>query len=387
VLVGLTAAKDEKLRLVAIDALGTLAAPTAGPALAKLLDDPLATVRLRAAIALGRAGGADVVPTVVAKLTSASADRLAVVLALGGLFERHPDPVSLGKAKDAAQSLGNERDLLLVAIGRGKGASLLVVLANGADEGARRAIAVGLGAHADPAGLEKLRALAADEGASVRAQAAWSLGAVGAASDLGLVTKLSADPSPTVAANAIAAIGRITLRTTGAAPATLCTALDSSRPYVRANALAALAPLVLAGRGGGCGDDKPRKLLAEDPNDVVRAAAARLLAAHVAKSAAEVSGRARAGLERCTISDPSGAVASVCREGLLGGAPAKSGTLALAVFVTPDDGGAPEARSPYAIERPDGFLHLGTADARGAVVEMNLGRGAVRLRVASPTNG
>ncbi|MGZ3417900.1 MAG: HEAT repeat domain-containing protein, partial [Polyangiales bacterium] len=386
VLVGLTAAKDEKLRLVAIDALGTLGAPAAGPALAKLLDDPIASVRLRAAVALGRAGGPDVVAPVVAKLESASADRLAVVLALGGLFERHADPASITKAKQAAQSLGNERDLLLVAIGRGKGSTALVALANGADIGARRAIAVGLGAHADATGLEKLRGLASDVDAGVRAQAVWSLGAVGSASDLPLAIKLASDGSPMVAANAIAAVGRIALRGTEPVPPALCTALDSNRPYVRANALAALRPLVLAGRAGVCDDDKARKLLAEDTNEVVRAAAGRLLAAHVAKSAPEVVARARVVLERCTISDPSGAVASVCREGLLGAAPASTGTLALVVFVTPDDGGPPEASAPYAIERPDGFLHLGTADARGAVVELLLGRGPVRLRVASPTN-
>lgn len=51
------------------------------------------------------------------------------------------------------------------------------------------------------------------------------------------------------------------------------------------------------------------------------------------------------------------------------------------------DGGAPIARTPYAIERPDGFLHVGTADRRGAVVELTLGKGAVRLRVATPSTG
>ena len=56
----------------------------------------------------------------------------------------------------------------------------------------------------------------------------------------------------------------------------------------------------------------------------------------------------------------------------------------LVVFVSGDDGSAPVARSAYALERPEGLLHLGTSDRRGAVVELLLGRGTIRLRVASP---
>jgi hypothetical protein len=214
----------------------------------------------------------------------------------------------------------------------------------------------------------------------------WSIGAIGSPADLALATKLVSDGSPTVAGDAIAAVGRIAARTSDPIPPVLCTALDSDRPYVRANALAAIRPLLAAGRSGACDDAKARKLLAEDANDVVRAAAARALGAMSVKAASEIAGRARAALERCTISDPSGAVASVCREALEGNvAPATStGDLALVVFVAPDDGGPPAARTPYAIERPDGFLHLGSADARGAVVEMFLGRGPVRLRIATP---
>src|SRR5690606_6942635 len=113
VLVGLTAAKDERLRLAAIDALGTLGAPSAGPALLKLVDDPSAAVRLRAAIALGRAGGADVLGPTLARLGGASVDRLAVVLASSGLLERHGDASSVERAGALATTLGAERDLLL----------------------------------------------------------------------------------------------------------------------------------------------------------------------------------------------------------------------------------------------------------------------------------
>lgn len=405
VLVGLTAAKSEHLRVSAIDALGTLGAPASGKTLVKLLEDPSATVRLRAAIALGRAGGPDVVNPTIALLSAAQADRLAVALAVGGLLERHGDAQGVAAAREAVATAGTERDLLLVALGRardGVGVGALAALLTGGanDLDGRRTIALALGARlGDAAALPLVVGLAADADASVRAQAAWSLGAVGAAAELPLATKLLHDPASAVAANAAASIGRLVARHPAlSAPKDLCAALEDERPYVRANALTALRTVVSAGRTDGCDGARERKLLAEDPNEVVRAAAARLLARHALgkpekgeKAEAKDSdpaAKARAALERCTLADPSGAVASVCRESALGGAPAiDAGTGALVVFVAPDDGGAPIPRTAYAIERPDGLLHLGNADRRGAVVELLLGKGAVRLRVASPPPG
>jgi HEAT repeat protein len=391
VLIGLTAAKDERLRLAAIEALGTLAAPEGGPALVTLLDDNSAAVRLRSAIALGRAGGADVVKPTIARLGAAQADRLAVAIALNGVLERHGDDPSIAAARDAANTASTERDLLLVAIGRAKGtavAALTTLLAKSAsDVDGRRTIALALGARVgDGLAIEPLVVLAADADPSVRAQAAWSLGAVGGSAQLPLVTKLIADAAPTVAASAAAAAGRIVVRTAGAAlPKEVCTALEDARPYVRANTLASIGHALRAGRTSPCDEARVRKALADDPNEVVRASAARAVAAS-AKGDADAKGRVA--LERCALADPSGAVASVCREGALGQPlVSDSGKGALVVFVAPDDGGAPIARTPYAIERPDGYLHVGTADRRGAVVELMLGKGSVRLRVATPATG
>ncbi|MBI2394592.1 MAG: HEAT repeat domain-containing protein [Deltaproteobacteria bacterium] len=408
VLVGLTAAKDERLRVSAIDALGTLGAPAGGKTLVKLLDDPSATVRLRAAIALGRAGGPDVVHPTIALLSAAQADRLAVALAVGGLLERHGDAQGIAAARDATTTAGTERDLLLVAIGRAKGGvgvgalgALLTSGAGGANDlDGRRTIALALGARVgDAAALPLVVGLAADADPSVRAQAAWSLGAVATSAEMPLATSLLHDPASAVAANAAASLGRIVARHPAlTAPKELCAALDDERPYVRANALTALRTIVTAGRADTCDGARERRLLADDPNEVVRAAAARLLARHASakpeKADAKESDlvtKARAALERCTLGDPSGAVASVCRESSLGAvAPSQAmeaGTGALVVFVAPDDGGAPIPRTAYAIERPDGFLHVGNADRRGAVVELLLGKGALRLRVASPPIG
>ena len=397
VLVGLTAAKDEHLKTASIDALGTLGAASAGPALVKLLDDPSGKVRLRAAIALGRAGGADVVDAVLERLTvAAEADRLALVLSLGGLLERHGTDAAIDRCKQAFSSgVGAERDLLLMAIGRAKATSASKVLVdllatNAADVDARRAIAIALGARSgDAVAAAQLRKLAADTDPSVRAQAAWSLGVAGDSTDAGLLDKLAHDGAPSVAANAISALGRILARSPSAPPpAVVCRALSDDRPYVRADALAALRALALVGHPASCGDGTlERALLEADDNEVVRIFAARLAGAAPASSKPGETTAQRAALERCVLVDPSGAVASVCREQLLGKADDKSAASrlsALVVFVAGDDGGPPAPRSAYALERPDGFLHLGAADRRGAIVELFLTRGNVRLRVAMP---
>lgn len=387
VLIGLTSAKDEKLRLAAIDALGTLAAGEAGPTLLKLLDDSSAAIRLHAATALSGAGGADIIKPTIARLSAAQADRLAVVLALNGILERHGDDGSIAIARDAAATAGTERDLLIVALGRSKGAAvpaLRALLEKGAsDIDGRRSIAVALGARQkDASAIPMLVALAADPDAAVRAQAAWSLGAVGSAAELPLLAKLARDAAPGVAANAVAAIGRVAVRTSTAPPKELCASLDDERPYVRANALASIRHLLRADKASTCEDSRERKLLADDPNDVVRASAARAIAMRKGDE------KGKSALERCALGDPSGSVARVCREGALGLLTSSDvGTASLVVFVAPDDGGAPIARTPYAIERPEGFLHVGSADRRGAVVELMLGRGPVRLRVATPASG
>jgi len=400
VLSGLTSAKDERLRLAAIDALGTLGSSNAGPTLAKLLSDGSGSVRLRAGVALGRSGGADVLPDILAKLTGAAeVDRLAVVLALGGLLERHGDSASVTAARKAVvTSLGNERDLLIVGIGRAKAkdasAALLDIATAGAsDIDVRRAVAVALGARtSDPSALPLLRKLAADVDPSVRAQASWSLGAIGDGTDLTLLDKLAKDSSGAVAANAAAALGRIAARLPATAapavPAAICRALGDDRPYVRANALGALLQLAEAGRPAVCSDGAmERRLLAEDGNDAVRISAARLFKTRLSGATAEVAAPLRTSLERCVLADPSGAVATLCRDALRPTTKTTNTAVprSLVIFVAPDDGGPPMPRGAYAIDRPDGLLHVGTSDRRGAVVELQLGKGVVRLRVATPS--
>ena len=404
VLAGLTSAKDEHLKVAAIDALGTLGAAGGGAALEKLLDDPSGIVRLHAAIALARAGGPEQVEKVLLRLTTAAeADRLAVVIAASGLLERHGDAKAVALASKAmASGVGAERDLLVVGLGRAKDPSATATLSTllagaGSDVDTRRAIAMALGARVGDAAAAKLvRTLATDVDPTVRAQAAWALGSLGDATDGALLDTLTKDSALSVAGNAAAALGRVFARApkVSAPPAAICRALVDDRPYVRANALGALLQLARASRPATCDDGHvERRLLAEDGNEVVRTFAARLegalLPAATAPDAKEVKDAkspARVALERCTLGDPSGAVAAVCRETLRAHddevAPKRTSTLV--VFVSGDDGGAPVPRSAYALERPEGLLHLGTSDRRGAVVELLLGKGIVRLRVASP---
>jgi HEAT repeat protein len=399
-LIGLAQAKDEGLKLAAVDALGTLGASEAGPALVKLLDDPSGVVRMHAAIALGKSGGADVVGAALDRLaTSAEADRLAVVLAVSGLVERHGDAAAVERVRKALADVGAERDLLVVALGRAKDPSATKALvdllaASTNDVDTRRAIALALGARAnDATAAASLRTLLTDVEPTVRAQAAWSLGAIGAPGDVALLGKLLSDGAASVAGNAMAAIGRLAPKmpaiSSPAVPAALCSALVDDRAYVRANALGALLQIAHAKRPARCNDGAvERRLLAEDGNEVVRTFAARLEGALPPPAKPDEISPARAALERCTLVDPSGAVAATCREMLLGREPLPStSTSALTIFLAASDAGPPIARTAYAVERPEGLLHLGTSDRRGAVVELLLAtKGVVRLRVANPAS-
>lgn len=394
VLAGLTASKDERLRLAAIDALGAVGAASGGPTLLKLLGDGSGVVRLRAGLALARAGGADTLGKAIDLLVQGTeVDRLAVILAISGMMERHGDAAAVGLAKKVWLQPTPERDLLVVAVGRSKtesGASAaLSQLLPGADADLRRAVAVALGARlGDPTAAAPLLALAKDGDATVRAQAAWSIGAALDASAIAALEALAKDPVSSVATNAVGGLGRLLARTGATSPSSaLCAALDDERAMVRANGLAGLRQLAVAGKASTCGDGaRVLAILADDPSDLARAMAARLLATQLTSSTTPLAGatpapdaaqKARVALDRCALVDPSGAVAAACRAP---GKTPKPGNASLVVFVGPDDGGTPVPRAPYVLERPDGLLHVGVSDRRAAVVELRLPKGTLRLR-------
>ncbi len=407
-LVDLLNARDRTLRLAAIDALGTLGPSLAvatdgnpagsyGPvddALLEALGSPDATVRLHAAMALAEAGGARARDALVAQLDGGDeVDRAAVLTGLGGVLARVPTDGAVAKlAQTLPLAAGPERDGMIEALGRAPLPSAMAVLEafSRSDEPAdRRATATLLPSHASnprtrETALAVARALLADVDASVRAQAAWALGALGEAADLPRLASLVAtggaeaarDSSVTAAdveADAAAATGRLAARLHQPQEATrgLCPLIDraSRAPaYVRANALAGLA---LA--GARCGDgSSERRTLAEDPSEDARASAALL----VSRAPAAEDTRA---LERCARGDSSSFVAARCRTRQ----PAPVRSHATLVYVVAEGAAAPRPASAYAMLLSDGTVHVGTTDRRGAVFDPAAPGGDLTLRKPS----
>jgi HEAT repeat protein len=381
-LVELTRAQDVALRIAAIDALGGLG-PGAAPGLAKAkgpddttralleaLEAPDPAVRLHAAMALSEAGGDAARDALVALLDGGDeVDRAAVLTALGGVLSRAPDDASIAKlARALTLAAGPERDAILEAVGRAPIAAAARVLSSAAqsDEVADRLAAATMAAARD--GDPSLaRALLTDGDTGVRAQAAWSLGSVGDASDIARLQAVARAADVDPAGNATAAIGRIAAharRADLAAP--LCPLASDPRAYVRANALAGLAAAGLR-----CGDGSPeRAVLASDPAEDARAAAV------LAVSTRPGPDDTRA-LDRCARTDPAVAVAARCRN-----PPARpsAATHAALVYVVPDGADAPRAFASYAMLFADGTVRSGTTDRRGAVFEPRAPEGDVTLR-------
>ncbi|WP_437319305.1 HEAT repeat domain-containing protein [Sorangium sp. So ce385] len=401
VLLPLAKARSAPLRLAVIEALG--AARAAGElgaavdaALLEALDDESADVRLRAAIALSRVAGPGSARALLERLTvAAEQDRGALGIALSGALSRVPDDAkgakdgdSAGLARDVAAAVASApdaaRDALLEGLGRMPGqaaGAALARMASAAPIDDRRKIAEALAGHAGHTGAAAaLRKLAGDPDPGVRANAVWSLGAVGDRDALPLLQPLLKDPDAAVAGNAAGAIGRAAGRAgqPARAAAALCGALADARPYVRANALAGLT--VARAR---CDGAAARDLLARDPAEAVRLAAAD----HLAQGGADADRRA---LARCASEDRNASVAGRCASAASPGAP-PAGAEDVAVFVVPFDAGrggsprdAPVPRAPFALVRADGLLRLGVADRRGEVFERGAPRGPLRLAVPAP---
>ena len=378
VLSELTNARDPALRLAAIDALGLLGPAGADDALLDKLAHADAQVRLHAAVALADAGGAKARDVLLAKLEAGDEiDRSVVWTALAGILSRVPTEQAIarvGRALDLAA--GPERDAILIALGRAalpSATKKLAAIARSLDADDRRAVATMLAARAgDADAIAIARMLLGDAEASVRAQAAWSLGTIGDASVVPSLEGLARGSEIDIAVNSAAAIGRIAVRTKSidAATRALCPRLADTRSYVRANALAALAL-----SGARCGDGATeRKALSDDPSDAVRAAAALVLA-----RAPQPSADDKRALDRCATDDHAGMVAHRCRN-----APkAPSRAHAVEVYVIAEGTTTPHPRTAYAIELADGLIHGGTADRRGAAVDPVAPDGDLVLRRAS----
>jgi hypothetical protein len=147
--------------------------------------------------------------------------------------------------------------------------------------------------------------------------------------------------------------------------------LADGRAGVRANALAALA-----GIGRRCGDGRvERKLVLEDPSELVRGGAARALVA----SPLPEDGAA---LDRCASGDRSAEVARLCRPRVVSISVPRR-THAVTVFAIGESGPErPRPRAPFLIQYDDGVLRAGVSDRRGATFDPVAPAGEIVLRRA-----
>jgi cellulose synthase operon protein C len=370
-------ADDVMVRVAAIEALGLIGPAGQDRALIEALDADEASVRWAAAVALRRSASGAAARALLDRLErEAERDRAATAIALGGALSRCGDGRMLSRAFRLLQrSSGAERDALIEAVGLVPGADsstrLLRHAAGRAPLGDRAKVAEVLAS--DPEAVAGLERLARDVDGSVRANAVWSLGAVGGQAETAKVTAALQDRDVAVAGNAAAALGRIGARTHTKVGPELCRALGDPRSYVRANALLGLA---VAQERCGSGDEV-RRLLQNDPAPIVRRAAARLLHA-TATPPVDLDRRA---LERCTDEDPDGSVAAACSSAP---APLVPETDPLVVYVVPIGEASPVPRAPFALVHADGLMRLGVTDRRGALFEPAAPRGEVTLEVPAP---
>jgi HEAT repeat protein len=365
---------DVPLRVRAIDALGEIGRAGQDEALLEALGDDHATVRLAAALALRRVGSARIAKPLLDRLErAADQDRAALGLALAGPIAVTTDPVVLARVERLARtSIGKERALLLEALGGvpGRpGSAALERVAKDGDAPTRAKVAEALSAH--PEAAPALLSLAGDADASVRANAVWAFGTLARPEDESRVRAFFADRDPAVSGNAVAAYARLASRPDAAAPV-LCALLRDERPYVRTNALAGLRRIERRCAGG-----PERSLLAVDPFDPARAAAARL----VLDVASPDPALDRTAINRCTEEDTSAEVAAACRN------PRRrpvAGTVPVSVYVVPEGESTPASRAAFALSMADGFVRLGLTDERGSVFEHAAPRGAVRLTIPPP---
>lgn len=371
-LVSAAQSSDEYLRLVALQALGEIGPAGADAILIAGLDASPFPMRYTAAMALRRVGRHSSIEPLLERLASAPiADRQTIAVALAGPLQDEPSDEQLERVQRLLLAApGPEMDALIEALAHvpaARGTRALERLLPMLGKLGRAKLAEALGAHPDAAAL--LAGLLADADPGVRANASWSLGAVGSARDVPKLSALRDDPDVAVAANAVAAVALLAARESIDVSQPLCDALDDARSMVIANALAGLRRLGLA-----CPkQDRAAWLLEHHPSEEVRLAAARLIRDRWSASAPGA-------LARCAAKDVSGLVAVECKAPPIGEAAWTWPVVAdVGVLVVLTGQSEPTARAPFALVRADGFIRSGTSDRRGAVWEAWAPRGALRL--------
>ncbi len=358
---------DVSLRSHALGALGLLGEAGQVPALLAALDDDSGAVRLAAALSLGRLTLPGRSQALLDRLDrSSEQERPLLLFALGGSVSIERDPRVaerleglLGRARDA------ERDGVIELFGRMPTPDAAQRLARlSAGSAADRAkFAEALAAHPDE--RARLGPLLRDPSKAVRANAAWSLGEVGAVTDRPALQAALADSDVAVAGNALQALARIAARAHEKVAPLACARLSDGRPLLRALALRSLR--LTEER---CEHGEEAAALARDRSELVRRSAAALLR-DVARRPAD-----EAALARARDNDPSGAVAAECD------APSPSkpdGVEPTSIVVIPAGEDLPRAAQPFALLRADGLVRLGTSDRRGQIFEIAAPRGILSL--------
>jgi HEAT repeat protein len=204
---------DRNLRRAAAESLGAIADPQALPALVLALEDEHWSVRCAAATALGRLGNVKAAPALLARLHDDDPTvRRAAAAALGDV----KDARSAGALVVALQDPGLQatafeslRRLGAIALSEMERA----VSSPGGDAEVRRLLVDLAGRLEDRGVVRLLLAALADEGASVRAEAALVLGEGGFREAVRpLMDRKATDPSPDVRRAAARALKKLSPR-------------------------------------------------------------------------------------------------------------------------------------------------------------------------------
>ena len=297
---------DVVARAHAVSALGFLGDAGQAPTLLHALDDEASgSVRLAAALALGRLTLTGRALPLLERLAHANeTERPLLALALSGTLAHERDPAVSEKLANLLQrAQGAERDTLIELFGRLPTPAATERLSQFALRPAatadRAKFAEALAGQ--PAERARLAPLLRDPSASVRANAAWSLGEVGQVADRGALEVALSDSDVKVAGNALQALARIALRAHASIAVQACSRLGDARPMMRGLALRALRLT-----GERCEHAEDSAALARDRSEFVRQSAAALLR-DVPQSKLDALA-----LIRARDRDPSGAVAAEC---------------------------------------------------------------------------